>query len=457
MSRKHRLKSMIWNSLLLAAALWFTACRPKTEGIANNPRVDTLITSGAEARVRTGAEVLLTERMNLLKGKRIAIVANNTSRVFADSLHPEGTHLVDTLHSLGIEILRVFAPEHGFRGDQDAGAHVASSVDAKTKIPIVSLFGTTKKPKPEHIKGLDMVIFDIQDVGARFYTYISTMSYVMEACAEQGVPFVVLDRPNPNGWYVEGPVLEPAQKSFVGMHTVPVAHGMTVGEYAMMVTGEGWLAGGKRCVVDVIRCRDYTHSMRWTETGLPWMAPSPNLSTEYSAYLYPMLCWFEGIKVSVGRGTPTPFEVLGAPWHKGYQQALMRDSIMGLAVPGQMELHGLKAEYIKFTPKSTPGKSVNPDYQDQACYGIRFLNRVEGKDLFLAGLELLLNMEEEAQNVGMSAILYQPSFNILIGNATLKTQLKKRMKPEDIYQTWQDGLNRFKVKRKKYLLYPDFD
>lgn len=449
---------MMFSILAVIATLWLGACNKKTDPNPNLPLVDTLVTTGTEARVRTGAEVLIMERMQTLSNKRIAIVANNTSRVFVnDSLGKTGIHLVDTLHRRGVQIAKVFAPEHGFRGDQDAGAHVANSVDKSTGISIVSLFGTNKKPKPEHLKGIDLVIFDIQDVGARFYTYISTMSYVMEACAEQKIPILILDRPNPNGWYVDGPVLEAAQKSFVGMHTVPVAHGMTIGEYALMVNGEGWLAGGKKCVVDIVRCKDYRHSMRWNETGLAWLPPSPNLSTEYSAYLYPMLCWFEGLKVSVGRGTPTPFEVLGAPWHKGYENALARDSIMGAKEAGRVVLHGLEAEHIKFTPRSTPGKAAHPDFEDQACYGMRFLNRVEGKELFLAGLSLLRNFVEEAKTVGMSATLYQPSFNILVGNSVLKTQLAKQMSPEEIYATWQDAVGKFKVKRKKYLLYPDFD
>lgn len=444
--------------LFALAVLWFSACNKTQPTIPLNPIVDTLITSGIESRVRTGAEVLITDRIQQLTNKRIAIVANNTSLVFAqDSLGTGAVHLVDTLHRRGIQIAKVFAPEHGFRGDQDAGKHVANSKDPSTGIPIVSLFGTSKKPKPEQLAGIDMVVFDIQDVGARFYTYISTMSYVMEACAEQKIPVMILDRPNPNGWYVEGPVMEDAYRSFVGMHRVPTAHGMTIGEYALMVNGEGWLAGGKKCILDVVKCAGYDHSMRWADGGLPWEAPSPNLCTEYSAYLYPMLCWFEGIKVSVGRGTPEPFEVLGAPWHKGYQNEWRRDSMAQVKAPTHLNLHGLEAEYLRFTPRSTPGKSVNPDFQDQTCYGIHFLNRVEGKELYLAGLSLLKNFVEEAQNVGVLATLYQPSFNLLVGNNTLRTQLKQGKSVEEIYQSWQPALGRFKVTRQKYLLYPDFD
>ncbi len=445
--------------LFTLAALWFSACNPKTPATTQSiPIVDTLVTSGITSRVRTGAEVLITDRIQQLTNKRIAIVANNTSLVFAkDSLGTGSVHLVDTLHKRGIQIAKVFAPEHGFRGDQDAGKHVANSKDPSTGIPIVSLFGTSKKPKPEQLAGIDLVVFDIQDVGARFYTYISTMSYVMEACAEQKIPVMILDRPNPNGWYVEGPVMEDAYRSFVGMHRVPVAHGMTIGEYALMVNGEGWLAGGKKCILDVVKCAGYEHNLTWTQTGLVWVPPSPNLSTEYSAYLYPMLCWFEGLKVSVGRGTAHPFEMLGAPWHRGYQHEVEKDSILKLSPPSRLNMHGLEAEYLKFTPRSTPGKSLNPDFQDQKCYGVHFRNRVGGKDLFLAGIALLKNMEEESKNVGNNATVYQPSFNLLLGNNTMRTQLKQGKSETEIYQSWQPALGRFKVVRQKYLLYPDFD
>jgi uncharacterized protein YbbC (DUF1343 family) len=459
MALKIPLNSNMFSFTLLLAALWLGACRPNTSTtLPIHPKVDTLITTGIDSRVRTGAEILITDRISQLTNKRIAIVANNTSLVFAQDDQGKGAvHLVDTLHRRGINIVKVFAPEHGFRGDQDAGKHVSNSKDASTGIPIVSLFGNSKKPKPEQLAGIDMVLFDIQDVGARFYTYISTMSYVMEACAEQKIPIMILDRPNPNGWYVEGPVLEDAYKSFVGMHRVPTAHGMTIGEYALMVNGEGWLAGGKRCILDVVKCADYEHNKRWAETGLPWVPPSPNLSTEYSAYLYPMLCWFEGLKVSVGRGTAHPFELLGAPWHKGYENELKRDSIAQVADATHLQLYGLEAEYLKFTPRSTPGKAVNPDFQNQVCYGIQFLNRVAGKELFMAGIALLINFEEESKNVGNYASLYQPSFNLLLGNNTMRTQLKQGKSAEEIYASWQPALGRFKVIRKKYLLYPDFD
>jgi uncharacterized protein YbbC (DUF1343 family) len=282
------------------------------------------------------------------------------------------------------------------------------------------------------------------------------MSYVMEACAEQGIPMLILDRPNPNGWYVEGPVMEDAFKSFIGMHNVPTVHGMTVGEYALMVNGQGWLAGGKKCALEVLKCQGYSHEMHWAETNLPWVAPSPNLGTEYSAYLYPMLCWFEGLKVSVGRGTAHPFEILGAPWHQGYKYQIMKDSVEGSESAGKVALYGLESEYLKFTPRSTPGKAANPDFKDQTCYGIRFLNRVDGQKLFMAGLSLLKNFEEEAKNTGMTNSLYQSSFNQLMGNNKVKPALKAGKSEKEIFDEWQPALARYMTMRKNYLLYPDF-
>jgi uncharacterized protein YbbC (DUF1343 family) len=232
---------------------------------------------------------------------------------------------------------------------------------------------------------------------------------------------------------------------------------MTIGEYALMVNGEGWLAGGKKCILDVVKCEGYDHNQRWIDTGLPWVAPSPNLTTEYSAYLYPMLCWFEGIKVSVGRGTSMPFEVLGAPWHKGYHNEVRRDSMAAVKSPTHIVLQGLEGEYVEFTPKAMPGKAANPDFKDYPCYGIHFLNRVSGKQLFMAGIALLKNFEDESKTVGNNATLYQPSFNLLMGNNTMRNQLKTDQSIEAIYESWQAPLGRFKVMRKKYLLYPDFD
>lgn len=400
--------------------------------------------------VRTGAERIVHEKFHLIQGKRVAIVANQTSVLL------NGTHIVDTLKALGVDIKRVFAPEHGFRGDHDAGARISSTVDAKTGIPLVSLYGKTKKPTAEMLKDVDVVLFDIQDVGARFYTYISTLTYVMEACGEQKKPLLVLDRPNPNGWYVDGPVLDAGLESFVGMHHVPIVHGMTVGEYAQMVNGEGWLNGGVKCVVDVVTVEGYDHSMRWSATRLPWVAPSPNLASEYAAYMYPVLCWYEGMPVSVGRGTDSAFVMIGAPWHEGYHRQYQIDSVNREGVRhGGATLFGLETKYVWFTPRSIPGKSTNPLFEDELCYGVLFQNRVEGKELFLAGIQLLLNWQEEARNVKLEEPLFQPFFKNLSGSKTLSSQIEKGLTPEEIYQSWRKPIADFMQIRKKWLLYEE--
>ncbi len=258
--------------------------------------------------ISVGAEQI-DEYLPLLKDKKVAMVVNQTSMV-------RNTHLVDTLKNLKVHIKTIFAPEHGFRGTADAGEHVKNEIDVKTGIPLVSLYGSNKKPTPAQLKNIDIIIFDIQDVGARFYTYISTMHYVMEAAAENGIKVLILDRPNPNGHYVAGPVLDTAAiKSFVGMHPVPVVHGMTVGEYAQMLNGEGWLARGVKCNLIVIPCKGYTH----TSVYAPPVKPSPNLPNLRAIYLYPTLCLFEGTVISVGRGTDAPFQQTGNPYLEGFE------------------------------------------------------------------------------------------------------------------------------------------
>lgn len=443
---------MIVFQALFAAILWLSACNGQPGKVKETPRESVTRGGAPEAEraiTQVGAQRLIAERMDLIKGKRVAVVANHTSLV-------RGIHLVDTLKALGINIRKVFAPEHGFRGDHDAGKHVSNSKDTKTGIPLVSLYGSNKKPTAAQLADVDIVLFDIQDVGARFYTYISTMSYVMEACAEQKKPMVVLDRPNPNGWYVDGPVLKEGFQSFVGMHKVPVAHGMTVGEYAKMVNGEGWLKGGVKCLLEVIPCGGYHHGMRWEQNNLPWVAPSPNLPTVHSAYLYPMLCWFEGMAVSIGRGTEEPFELLGAPWHEGYHNELRRDSVRENPVPSRFQYYGLEAEYVRFTPRAIQHKSMNPDYKDQECYGARFLNTVEGKELFMAGIALAKNLELESHNVTLQEPLFRETFSLLTGSNVLEKQIKQQLSEQEIYDSWQADLGKFRSMRLKYLLYPDF-
>ncbi|MEZ4775995.1 MAG: DUF1343 domain-containing protein [Bacteroidia bacterium] len=392
-------------------------------------------------RVITGPEKLVVENLSLLQDKRVGIVGNHTSLVFG------GTHLVDTLVSLGVRVKAVFAPEHGFRGTADAGEHVANGIDSKTGLPLISLYGTNRKPTESQMKDLDVVIFDIQDIGSRHYTYIGTMTYVMQACAEHGTPIIVLDRPNPNGWYVDGPVLEKGNESFIGMHQIPIVHGMTIGEYAQMVNEEGWLGNGLIADLTVIPCEGYDHAMTWEETQLPWVAPSPNIGTEYAAYLYPAICWFEPTPVSLGRGTEDAFTIVGAPWYQATAAARTTES--------GLDYYGLEMKPYSFTPISLPGKSKEPPFQDQLCQGLAFQNRVDGKSLYLAGILLLTDFYQQHKAAKPGETFFQKGFNKWPGSKTLQTQIESGLSPEAIYESWQKKVTAFKEIRKKYLLYPD--
>jgi uncharacterized protein YbbC (DUF1343 family) len=367
--------------------------------------------------VKLGAEKT-EEWLPLLKNKSVALVANHTSLIHK-------THLADTLISLQVKLKKVFAPEHGFRGMADAGEKVSSSVDKKTGLPIISLYGANKKPTKEQLQDVDVVIFDIQDVGARFYTYISTMTYVMDACAQQNITFIVLDRPNPNGHYVDGPVLKPEFSSFVGLHKIPIVHGMTVGEYAQMVNGEMWLEGKKKCDLKVITCDNYTHN-DFYQIDVP---PSPNLTTMSSIYLYPSLCLFEGTPVSVGRGTERPFTMIGLP--------------------------GFNKGEFSFTPKSGPG-SKQPLYENKECRGFDLLLfgdsfiRNNGS-LYLYWLISFYEQSPEKEK------FFNNFFDKLAGNAELKKQIIAGKSEDEIRASWTNDLNQFKAVRKKYLLYKDFE
>lgn len=366
--------------------------------------------------IKTGAEQ--TESyFSLLAGKNIAVVANQTSMI-------KDVHLVDSLVKAGFRIKKVFCPEHGFRGQAEAGEKVGNLTDKKTGIPIVSLYGKDYKPQKKDLKGIDIIVFDIQDVGARFYTYISTMTYVMEACAENNITFLVLDRPNPNGFYIDGPVLEKGYKSFIGLHPVPVVHGMTIAEYAKMVNSEGWLKDSLHCNLKYITVKGYDHTMYYQ---LP-VRPSPNLPDMKSIYLYPTICLLEGTKLSIGRGTEKPFQLVGYPTLKGD---------------------------ISFTPKSLPGFSLNPPLRDTLCYGYDLGNEAEsvkksGK-LYLSFILKIYNEMPDKSGFFIS------SFNILAGNSKLKEQIIKGVSEEDIRKSWQPALDNYKTIRKKYLLYKDFE
>lgn len=348
-----------------------------------------------------------------LKGKRVGIVGNQTSLV-------NGVHLVDTLISLGINVTKVFSPEHGFRGKADAGELVDHSKDAKTGLPIVSLYGKNKKPTINQMQNIDVLLFDLQDVGVRFYTYISTLHYVMEACAENKVSIMVLDRPNPNGHYIDGPVLEKEHSSFVGLHPVPIVYGMTIGEYSLMINGEKWLKNGVKCKLSVVPCEKYVHKLPYS---LP-TPPSPNLRTDLAVSLYPSLCLFEATTVSVGRGTSRPFEIYGHPEFP-------------------------ETEY-KFTPIPCFG-AKNPLYENTTCRGYD-LSKTNEFRLYQIDLSYLINARNLLE--GKHSFINQSQFfNLLAGNSTLQHQIKTGITEEEIRNSWTPKLNEFKKTRLKYLLY----
>jgi uncharacterized protein YbbC (DUF1343 family) len=354
----------------------------------------------------------------MLQNKRIAVVANHSSLIGEQ-------HLVDSLVRSGLQMMRVFSPEHGFRGTADAGERVNDSRDLVTGLPVVSLYGNNKKPQPKDLSDVDVVIFDIQDVGARFYTYISTMTYMMEACAAQEIPMLVLDRPNPNGFYVDGPILEKEFSSFVGLHPVPIVHGMTVGEYARMVNGEGWLENGLTCELTVIPVANYTHSDFYE---LP-VRPSPNLPNKNAVYLYPSLCLFEGTVVSVGRGTEFPFQVIGHPQHT-------------------------TGNFV-FTPKSVPG-AAKPPLLETKCIGYNLTGFAEKMKENPPQLNLSWLMDFH-QELSDKTTFFNNFFEKLAGTAALRKQIEQGMSEEEIRASWAPGLNKYKKIRKKYLLYDDFE
>lgn len=381
--------------------------------VLNSARTDNNI--NLEKPIILGADNSV-KYLSILKNKKVGIVTNQTG------ILSDGTHLVDFLLDQKVEVTKIFAPEHGFRGTADAGEHVANGKDSKTGLPIISLYGNNKKPKPEQLEGINVVIFDIQDVGARFYTYISTLLYVMEACAEQNIPLLVLDRPNPNIAIVDGPILEEEFKSFVGMHKIPVLHGMTIGEYAKMINGEKWLdpstgsGRGIQCKLTVIPCENYNRNMSYT---LP-VKPSPNLPNDQSINLYASLCFFEGTNVSVGRGTNKQFQIYGSPF--------------------------LPIQKFSFIPKPNEG-AKDPLYNNKECYGedlsgIKKINRLE--------LNWLLKAYNETAD---KSKFFNSFFTKLAGTKKLQQQIESGISEKEIRASWQEGLKQFKEMRKQYLIY----
>ncbi len=372
-------------------------------------------TDAISVNVRNGIERYDTYR-DLLKGKKVGVVMNHTSRVGEQ-------HGVDFLREQGVNVIRVFAPEHGFRGTADAGETIKNDTDMATGLPIVSLYGKNKKPQPADLKGVEVMVFDIQDVGVRFYTYLSTLHYVMEACAEQGIPFVLMDRPNPNAFYVDGPVLEKECASFVGMHPVPVVYGMSIGEYARMINGEGWLKGQLKCDLTVVPCEGWNRDQ---PIVLPY-APSPNLPDSVSVMLYPSTCFFEGTAINEGRGTWRPFQVFGHP-----------------------SLKGMPYSYV---PKPIKGMSMTPKCAGQTCHGMDLKDEycviLEMKRLNLAWL-LLAYQKYEGKEPFFNAL-----FDKLVGNTRVKQQIKEGKTEDEIRAGWQDDVAKFMDVRKKYLIYEE--
>jgi uncharacterized protein YbbC (DUF1343 family) len=361
----------------------------------------------ASSQVIPAAE-LTFDYFSLLKNKNIGVVANQTSLI-------GNTHLIDSLLSSGICVKRIFCPEHGFRGNADAGENVQTSKDSKTGLPVISLYGKNKKPYPADLQGLDVVVFDIQDVGVRFYTYISTLHYVMEACAENNILLLILDRPNPNANYIDGPVLKKDFHSFVGMHKVPLVYGMTIAEYAQMINGEGWLSKKIKCNMQIVKCRNYSHSKKYNLL----VKPSPNLPNMQSVYLYPSLGLFEGTNVSVGRGTPFPFQVIGNPF--------------------------IDSTLFYFIPKSTIG-AKNPIYQNKKCYGFDLRNSSDT----VFTLKYIIKMYNLSSN---KEAFFNPFFQKLIGTDEVIPLIKAGKTEEEIKALWQTDLENFKEVRKKFLLY----
>ncbi len=368
----------------------------------------------------------------LLKGKKIAIVANQTSRIevreraeVAPNIMGSrlvNYHLVDYLYNYNtITVSKVFAPEHGFRGTADAGEVIKDGRDTKTGLPIISLYGKNKKPTPKQLKGIDVVVFDIQDVGARFYTYISTLHYVMEACAEANIPVILLDRPNPNGHYIDGPILEKEHQSFVGMHPVPMVYGMTIGEYGKMINGEAWLKNGISCTLTVVPNQHYTHQSSYT---LP-VKPSPNLPNAQAINLYPSLCLFEGTNISVGRGTAQQFQVVGTPFFN------------------------LSKQPYEFTPQPNEG-SKYPKHEGKLCYGF---DLTDNPKLSKITLEWLITFYAANKEFAPKEPFFNAFFTKLAGTEQLQQQIEMGLTENAIRASWAAGLDNFKKIRGKYLLY----
>jgi len=358
--------------------------------------------------------------LDYLRGKNVGMVINQTSVIGKSKILS-----LDTLLKLGVSVKKIYGPEHGFRGDASNGADVNNSIDAKSGVPVISIYGNKHyKPTPEDLKGIDIMIYDIQDVGVRFYTYLSTLQYVMEACAENNIELMILDRPNPNGFYADGPILDTVNRSFVGMNTVPIVHGLTTAEYAQMLNGEGWLKNKVQCKLKIIKVANYTHRSHYT---LP-VNPSPNLNTAQSILLYPSVCLFEGTTLSLGRGTMSPFLQIGHP--------------------------SLQGRYsYSFTPVSIKGMSEDPPQKNKTCYGINLKN-YDTNTFYNTGKLNLAWLIELYKAFPDKEHFFNAYFTKLAGTTELRKQIEAGKTEAQIRISWEPGLTKYKAMRAKYLLYP---
>jgi len=403
------MSKLVFKNTVLFLVLLMVSCGSSGKNIGNREKKIDDTSENTTTGIQTGADNTAAY-LPLLKNKKIGIVTNQTG------ILSNKTHVVDFLLEQKINLQKIFAPEHGFRGTADAGEHVIDGKDTKTGLPIISLYGDNKKPKPEQLAGLDVLIFDLQDVGARFYTYISSLHYIIEACAENNVELIVLDRPNPNGGIVDGPILEKEFTSFVGMHPIPLLHGMTIGEYAKMINGEKWLKNEVKCKLIVIPCLNYKHDMFYS---LP-IKPSPNLPNDQAINLYASLCLFEGTNVSVGRGTEKQFQIYGSPY--------------------------LPKSDFSFTPVPNMG-AKEPPYKNQLCYGEDLTKAPQVNQLELKWLSKAYNETTDKSK------FFNPFFTKLAGTKKLQQQIEAGISESEIRKSWEKGLNDFKEMRKKYLIY----
>lgn len=407
-------------SLFLSISLFSCVKDSKSSVITNDFSTEVpLKTELKTPKVVINGDAQLSKYEDLIKDKKVGLIVNQSSIIGK-------THLIDTLLATKHTILKIFAPEHGIRGKADAGEKVTDGIDTKTGIQIISLYGSHKKPTAEDLEGIEIMIFDLQDVGVRFYTYISTMHYVMEACAENNIPIIILDRPNPNGDYVAGPVLDMQYQSFVGMHAIPIVHGLTVGELAQMINGESWLSENLKANVTVIKCKHYTH-----DSIIPLkIKPSPNLPNLNSIRWYPTLCLFEPTKISIGRGTYTPFEIYGSP-----------------------EFDSSMFNY-SFTPKGIEGMSKFPKHQNKTCYGINLINTPNNGSF---SYDILVDIYKKYSLNNTDFMTSKNFFHKLCGTDKVWIGLQKGLSSEELEKQFKTDLGDYKTLRKKYLLYPDFN